>query len=114
MKDKMVVDDNDLLEEGFAGFYCTECHEMFGKVKSFDSHWQPIDKNEPMYADIRWSDARAKDFEQRWPDDNRRCGTREEITALGLKLDHRNVWITPEEELVAERLGEARLRQQKV
>lgn len=101
----MAIDES---EEGFPGFCCSDCGEMFGKIKSFDAHWRKIDESEPMYADIRWSQERAMDFEQRWPDDNRRCSTREEIEALGLKLDHRNVWITPEEEAVIRRLEEAR------
>lgn len=98
-------------EEGFPGFYCTDCTQMFGKIKSFDAHWKRIDENEPMYADIKWSNERALAFEQRWPEDNRRCANNEEIKALGLKLDHRNVWITPEEEATIKRLEEARSRQ---
>lgn len=96
------------IEEGFPGFYCTDCKQMFGKIKSFDAHWKRIDPSEPMFAELRWSNERAQEFEKRWPEDNRRCATQEEIESLGLHLDHRNVWITPEEEAVAKRLQAVR------
>lgn len=94
----------DLVEEGYPGYLCTECGEMFGKPQSFDAHWKPIDSSEPMFADVKWPDDKAKAFELKWPEDNRRCSTKAEIKSLGLKLDHRRVWITAEEEAAFKRL----------
>lgn len=99
---------NELDDEGYPGFYCSDCNQMFGKIKSFDAHWQRIDPSEPMFAELRWSQERAREFEAKWPDDNRRCSTADENRALGLKLNHRRVWITKEEEEVAKRLEAVR------
>lgn len=96
--------DNEEELDAYPGYRCMACGEMFGKTSSFERHWQPIDPNEPMFADVRWSSEAARAFEDRWPDDNRRCGTEAEIGSLGMKRDHRGVWITPEEEAAIKRL----------